>query len=56
MDEKEALIQRRKMLLDEISKINHEVEKINRRLDFLERRAASEQLNQYGPIYPKINA
>ena len=42
MEEWEALIQRRQMLWDRISKMNHEVEKIDQRLDFLEKIAASE--------------
>jgi hypothetical protein len=47
MEEWEALIKRRQMLWDRISKMNHEVEKIDLRLDFLGRRALSEQINQY---------
>jgi hypothetical protein len=37
MGEWEALIQRRKMLLENVSKINYEVEKIDQRLAYLER-------------------
>jgi hypothetical protein len=44
MGEGGALIQRRKMLLDKISKMNNEVEKIDQRLDSLGRAAASERL------------
>jgi ubiquinone biosynthesis protein UbiJ len=42
MEEWEALIQRRKMLLENVSKINHEVEKIDQRLDFLGRTTVPE--------------
>jgi hypothetical protein len=48
MGEGEALIQRRKMLLDKISKMNNEVEKIDQRLNFLGRSAASERLIDMG--------
>ncbi len=47
MEEWEALIKRRQMLWDRISKMNHEVEKIDLRLDFLGRRALSGQIDQY---------
>ncbi len=47
MEEWEALIKRRQMLWDRISKMNREVEKIDLRLDFLGRRALSEQIDQY---------
>jgi hypothetical protein len=47
MGEFEALIRRRKMLLEKISKMNHEVEKIDQRLDFLGKMAISEQIEQY---------
>jgi len=56
MGEWEALIQRREMLLDKISKMNNEVEKIDQRLDFLGRDAASERFDRYGSIHPEINA
>jgi len=42
MEEWEALIKRRQMLWDRISKMNHEIEKIDQRLDFLEKIAAPE--------------
>ena len=45
MDEWEALIQRRQMLWDRISKMHNEIERINLRLDFLERRAFSMQFD-----------
>jgi hypothetical protein len=48
MGEGEALIQRRKMLLDKISKMNNEVEKIDQRLNFLGRAAASKRLIDMG--------
>ena len=48
MGEGEALIQRRKMLLDKISKMNNEAEKIDQRLNFLGRSAASERLIDMG--------
>jgi hypothetical protein len=47
MEEWEALLQRRLMLLDRISKMNHEIDKIDQRLDFLGRGVASEQLDSY---------
>lgn len=53
MEEWEALIQRRQMLLDKVSKINYEVEKIDLRLDFLERTPASGEFNWY-PIQERL--
>ena len=47
MEEWEALLQRRLMLLDRISKMNHEIDKIDQRLDFLGRGVVSEQVNSY---------
>ena len=47
MEEWEALIKRRQMLSDKISKMNYEVEKINQRLDFLGRIAESKQFHRY---------
>ena len=47
MEEWVALIQRRQMLSDKISKISHEVEKIDQRLDFLGRAALSEEFARY---------
>jgi hypothetical protein len=47
MEEWEALLQRRLMLLDRISKMNHEIDKIDQRLDFLGRGVVSEQLDSY---------
>jgi len=47
MEEWEALLQRRLMLLDRISKMNHEIDKIDQRLDFLGRGVVSEQPDSY---------
>jgi hypothetical protein len=47
MEEWEALIQRREMLREKVSKINYEVIRIDRRLDFLGRVAVSEQFDRY---------
>jgi hypothetical protein len=47
MEEWEALIKRRQMLSDRISKMNYEVEKIDQRLDFLGKIAVSEQCYRY---------
>jgi hypothetical protein len=47
MGEWEALIQRRKMLLENVSKINYEVEKIDQRLASLEEIADSEHSDRY---------
>ncbi len=47
MGEYEALIGRRQMLLDRISKVSYEVEKIDQRLDFLGRIDTSGQFDQY---------
>jgi hypothetical protein len=47
MEEWEALLQRRQMLLDRISKMNHEIDKIDQRLDFLGRGVVSEHLDSY---------
>jgi hypothetical protein len=47
MDEWEALIQRRQMLSEKLSKMNNEVEKIDQRLDFLRGMSVSEQFDQY---------
>jgi hypothetical protein len=47
MKEWEALIQRRKMLADKISKMDYEIEKIDLRLDFLGKLALSEQSDEY---------
>jgi hypothetical protein len=47
MEEWEALIQRRKMLSDKISKMDYEIEKIDLRLDFLGKLALSEQFDRY---------
>ena len=56
MEEWEALIQRRKMLSDKISRMNYEVEKIDQRLDFLGRTTVPERFDRYVPIRPEINA
>ena len=37
MNESEALIQRRELLLERISKMNYEIEKIGQRMAFLQR-------------------
>jgi hypothetical protein len=47
MEEWEALIKRRQLLSDRISKMNYEVDKINQRLDFLGKEAVSEQFHRY---------
>jgi hypothetical protein len=47
MEEWEALLQRRLMLLERISKMNHEIDKIDQRLDFLGKGVVSEQLDSY---------
>jgi hypothetical protein len=47
MEEWKALIQRRQMLLDKISKMDYEVEKIDQRLDLLGSKVVSEQSDQY---------
>jgi hypothetical protein len=47
MDEWEALIQRRKMLQEKVSKINYEIEKIDKRLAFLEKVADSGHFDQF---------
>jgi hypothetical protein len=47
MDEWEALIQRREMLSEKISKMDYELGKIDRRLVFLGRTAVSEKLDQF---------
>ena len=41
MSECEALIQRRELLLERISKMNYEIEKIDQRIAFLQRAGAS---------------
>ena len=43
----EALIQRREMLQEKVSKINYEVEKIDKRLAFLDEVAESKQFDQF---------
>ena len=47
MEEWEALIKRRQLLSDRISKLNYEVEKIDQRLDYLGRMVVSEQFHLY---------
>jgi len=42
MNENEALIRRRELLFERISKMNNEVEKIDQRIAFLQRAEASE--------------
>jgi hypothetical protein len=49
MGEREALIQRRMVLLENVSKINYEVEKIDQRLASLEEIADSEHFDRYRP-------
>jgi hypothetical protein len=47
MEEWEALIQRRQMLLDKVSKISYEVEKIEQRLDLLGRMISYGEFDRY---------
>ena len=47
MEEWEALIRRRQMLLDKVSKMSYEIEKIDKRLVFLGNIKMSEQFGQY---------
>ena len=47
MEEEKALIKRRQLLSDRISKMNYEVEKIDRRLEYLNRMALPKQPYQY---------
>jgi hypothetical protein len=47
MGENEALIQRRELLLERISKMNYEVEKIDQRIAFLERIRESERADLF---------
>jgi hypothetical protein len=46
VDEWEALIQRREMLQEKVSKINYEVEKIDKRLAFLDKVSDSKDFDQ----------
>ena len=47
MEEGKALIKRRQLLSDRISKMSYEVEKIDQRLEYLERMTLSKQPDQY---------
>lgn len=47
MIESEALIQRRELLLERISKMNYEVEKIDQRMAFLQSTAESERFDLF---------
>ena len=47
MNESEALIQRRELLLERISKMNYEVERIDQRMTFLQRAAGSELVDLF---------
>jgi len=47
VDEWEALIQRREMLQEKVSKINYEVEKIDKRLTFLDKVSESKDFDQF---------
>ena len=47
MEEGNALIKRRQLLSDRISKMSYEVEKIDQRLEYLERMAVVKQPDQY---------
>jgi len=47
MTESEALIQRRELLLERISKMNYEVEKIDQRMVFLQRMAESSRVDLF---------
>lgn len=47
MIESEALIQRRELLLERISKMSYEVEKIDQRMALLQRMAESERFDLF---------
>ena len=47
MIESEALIQRRELLLERISKMNYEVEKIDQRIAFLQGMAESSRVDLF---------
>ena len=47
MIENEALIQRRELLLERISKMNYEVEKIDQRIAFLQGMAESSRVDLF---------
>ncbi len=47
MGESEALIQRRELLLERISKMNYEVEKIEQRMAFLQSMAESHRVDLF---------
>jgi hypothetical protein len=47
MIENEALIQRRELLLERISKMNYEVEKIDQRMAFLQGMAESSRVDLF---------
>ena len=47
MIESEALIQRRELLLERISKMSYEVEKIDQRMAFLQRTTESERFDLF---------
>ncbi len=47
MGENEALIHRRELLLERISKMNYEMEKIDQRIAFLERIGESERVDLF---------
>ena len=47
MIENEALIQRRELLLERISKMNYEVEKIDQRMAYLQRVAESSRVDLF---------
>ncbi len=52
MEEWEALIQRKQMLMDKISKMSQEIDKIDLRLDYLGRLAVSKELSRYNVREP----
>jgi hypothetical protein len=47
LEEWEALIQRREMLQEKVSRIDYEVEKIDKRLTFLGKAAESEHIDLF---------
>lgn len=48
MNEYEALIQRRELLMERISKMEYEIQKIDQRIFFLQRKK-TERVNAYQP-------
>ena len=54
MDESEALIRRRNLLMDRISKMEHEVEKIDSRLAFISRMTFSDSFQIHGSLSQEV--